>query len=116
MIKRFLLAGVASIAMLTGGCSSLNNIISPQTLQAAETLAQQAAVVLCGFLPTVESVANIIALNNPLLATPEQQANAICASLTSTTPPTAVAGKVGRAGANATVVVSGVTVQGVYVK
>jgi hypothetical protein len=40
------------------------------------------AVQVCGFLPLVESVAEIIAAGNPALATGSAVANAICAAVT----------------------------------
>lgn len=45
------------------------------------TTAQQTAVAVCGFLPTVETVANILAAGNPLLATGSAIADAICAAV-----------------------------------
>jgi hypothetical protein len=45
------------------------------------TQAQQASMLACAFLPTAETVANIIATNNAAVSTAEQIAGAICAAV-----------------------------------
>ncbi len=47
---------------------------------------QNATVAACRFLPTASTVANIIAAGNPLLATAEAIAAAICAAVLPTAP------------------------------
>lgn len=46
-----------------------------------EAQAQQAAMVACAFLPTIDTVAALIATNNPAVATGAQIGAAICAAV-----------------------------------
>jgi hypothetical protein len=46
-----------------------------------ETQAQQAAMLACAFLPTIDTVAAIIATKNPAVTTGEQIGSAICAAV-----------------------------------
>jgi hypothetical protein len=102
LIGVWALAGVA-------GCSQIQAWTTNPTTLNFETQIQQAAVGLCGYLPSVESVAAIVAANNPLLALPEAVANAICAAV----QPAATA----KAGAAAPApMVAGVAVTGKFVK
>lgn len=74
------------------------------------TEAQQDAVAVCGFLPTVETVASILSAGNPLLALPADIANAVCAAVK---PPTS---KPGVARSSAGPAVAGVVVNGKFVR
>ena len=47
---------------------------------------REAAVAACGFLPTISTVAEIIASGNPIVATASGIANAICAAVTALPP------------------------------
>lgn len=101
---------VIGFAVVVAGCSTVQSFVQSPSLQAAETAAQQAAVAVCGYLPSVESVAAIILAGNPLLTLPEQIANAICAAV----QPVASAG-IGKS-TPVTPTVAGVAITGKFVK
>ncbi|HEX8838214.1 MAG TPA: hypothetical protein VF748_14830 [Candidatus Acidoferrum sp.] len=105
------------LAMLPlSGCASLQAVFpNAPTPQQLITDAQNAAVAVCQFLPTAETVAGIIATGNPALATATAIANAICGAVS----PKAVPGNVSvrrlinRSGAVPTV--SGVPIYGQFI-
>ena len=70
------------LAMLLLTASSITLGSCAGTLPPSVSSVQQLAVAVCGFLPTASTVANIIAAGNPLVATGEAIANAICAAVT----------------------------------
>jgi hypothetical protein len=96
MKKVLLLVGFLSM----GGCTTTGAI--------DVTTIQQDAVLACGFLPTVGTVANIIAVGNPLLATAEAVAAAICAAVA----PAKASGRLGAVAPQ----VNGVTIHGRFVQ
>ena len=73
-----------SIALLTacsiglGSCSTT----TPSDITAIITQVQKDAVAICGFLPTVGTVASIISGGNPLITTALGIAQAICNAVT----------------------------------
>ena len=75
MFRKFLLATPVAAALVLGGCATT-------ATSAAIIQIQNYAVLACGFLPTVTTVANIIANGNPILQTATDIANAICAAVT----------------------------------
>lgn len=79
---KFLQAIALTGALLLGGCATTG---SPST---ADIIAQvrQAAVATCGFLPTIETVAAIIAAGNPTVVIAGTVASAICSAVTASTP------------------------------
>lgn len=119
-IKKIVLAfGLATAGLPMGGCSTLQQLAVPgaitKEIQPVIDAAQQIAATACGFLPTVESIVNVLALNNPLLSTPEQMANAFCAAVT---PASIGRGQaaVSKAGASGSGMVGGVAVTGKFIK
>src|ERR1019366_531813 len=83
-MKRLVLLG----AIMLGGCSTTGGMITGAQLISD---VQQAAIAVCGFVPTAATVGNIIAVGNPLIATADAIAAAIC-SVVGAAPKTA-AGK-----------------------
>ena len=101
MFRKSILAG--AVALSLAGCGTTSPIsIGPLTPASVPT----AAVAACGFLPTLATVANIIAANNSTLSTATAVASAICAAV--------VGAKGGRLG-GATPNVNGVQVHGRFV-
>jgi hypothetical protein len=98
---------VAFAGTLLAGCASVGGVPTVLGISAAEV--QQDAIAICSFLPTASTVANIIAVGNPLLTTAEAIAQAICASVTA--PP--VASTLRRVG---TPTVAGVVIKGRFIK
>src|SRR6516164_3555994 len=71
MIKQVLVVGAVAISV--GGCGLIQKLgVSQQTI----TDVQQAAVAVCGFLPTVETVASIV--SSGASAGPAAIADLIC--------------------------------------
>jgi hypothetical protein len=70
----FCLSGCAAFQSAVGG---LNGATTSQLITDVET----AAVSVCKFLPTAETVAGIIAVGSPALATASSIASAICAAV-----------------------------------
>ena len=103
-----LLPALAIVGLSLGGCSQIAAWTTNPTTLNFETQVQQGAVALCGYLPSVEAVAAIVAANNPLLALPEAMANAICAAVQPKS-----GGKVATA---TTPMVAGVVITGKFVK
>ncbi len=102
-MKKLLLAIPLAAALTFGGCATTGgnvNVIEQ---------VRQAAVAVCGFLPTVETVAAILASGNPIVATASGIANAICDAVTHLPPMTA------RRGAPAPSV-AGVVIHGKFVR
>ena len=69
---------VSVVALCLGSCT-------PQQQATLDTVVAQArkiSVAVCGFLPTVSTVANIIRAGDPLIQTSEAVANAICGAVT----------------------------------
>ena len=81
-MRKVLLACTAALAL--SGCAQLQTIFGGITSATPTQLVvdvEQAAVAACNFLPTAETVAGIIAVGNPALATATAIANAICAAV-----------------------------------
>lgn len=107
MFRRPLLAATA--ALLLGSCSTTGGVATGITIAGV----QNAAVAICAFLPTANTVGNILAAGNPLLVTAEAVAEAICAAVG--TAPTVVA-KSGRRRLVAMPMVNGVPIQGKFLR
>lgn len=108
MLKTLKLSALAAVIALSAGCSQIAAWTTNPTTLNFETQVQQAAVALCGYLPSVEAVAAIVAANNPLLALPESMANAICAAVQPT--------KAGATAGASAPTVAGVAITGKFVK
>lgn len=69
-----------ALAFSLAGCAAVGTTgsVSPTSLVTFEQDVQAAAVQACGFLPTAETVAGIIATGNPIVSTAGAVANAIC--------------------------------------
>lgn len=78
----FALFAVAVVSM--GGCTTTG--ASDDPVEAA----QNAAVSICKFLPTAETVADILKAGDPKLATAKAVAQAICNTITSNGAPAGV--------------------------
>jgi hypothetical protein len=65
-------------ALALAGCAANSSVVTPTNLVTFEQDVQAAAVAACGFLPTAETVAGIIATGNPIVTTAGAVANAIC--------------------------------------
>lgn len=101
-MKNLFLACVVAVAALLGACTSQGGFT-------AITIAsvQQAAVNSCKFLPTAETVTNIIAAGVPGLSTAALVADAICAAVV---PSSAMAAAPGGPS------VGGVAIKGAFTK
>jgi hypothetical protein len=102
---KFILVIPLAASLLLGGCATSGT--GPST---ADIIAQvrQAAVATCGFLPTIDTVAQILAAGNPTVIIAGTVANAICAAVTATPM------QARRRGAVATV--NGVVIHGRFVR
>lgn len=114
-MRKLLLA--CCLVLPLSGCAALQSFFGNITAATPTQLVQDvqnAAITTCEFIPTAETVANIIALNNPVLATASGIANAICAAVTQKGPvPVSLRRTVNR---NAPVpTVSGVPIHGQFV-
>lgn len=82
--------------------------------------AQNIAVAACGFLPTVQTVTDILAKGNAALSTAEQVATAICAAVTpataTTTTTTTTASASRKRAAAAPPAIDGIPIVGSFVK
>jgi predicted small secreted protein len=96
-MKRTILAAAVAGSLALGGCATTGG--TPINVQSFIEQVQAAASVACGFLPTAETVAQIIATGNPIVTTAGDVANAICKAVTvpPSTPP-AVAARLRAAG------------------
>lgn len=114
--KRFLIAG-AAMALLGMSACALNpngsggKVVDPTIIDTAQTTAQT----VCGFLPLAATVLDILALANPVLATGEAIGTAICKSVMASSP-AASAARVARAAPPVPATVSGVPIQGRFVR
>ena len=88
-------------ALALGGCTAAQQQTEAQVI--AEI--QQDAVLACSFLPTVNTVANILAAGVPGLSVASSVAQAICSSVTAATT-------AGALRANAAPTVAGVVIHG----
>lgn len=80
MIRGLIFGG---LAMLAAGCTTTD----PVTGETTQIESVQSAVTAgCQFLPTAETVADIIATGDPRLATASALARAICAALAPAAP------------------------------
>lgn len=73
-MKKLLLAAALSTSIALGGCASGGSTGNVSSIQ-------QAAVLACGFLPTAQTVADILAAGNSLISTVSAVAQAICAAV-----------------------------------
>lgn len=114
-MMRKLLLSAAVAGTLLGSCTTTGQF-SPAILVAD---VQQDAIAICSFLPTVSTVANIIAAGNPLLTTAEAVAQAICSAVTAApvvAPPVAGARRrAARSGPVGTPTVAGVVIKGNFI-
>ena len=114
-MRKVLLVSTAALAL--SGCAQLQTLFGPIINATPTQLVQDvenAAVATCSFLPTAETVAGIIAVGNPALATASSIANAICADVVPKTPVVQAIRKT--INPNAPVpTVSGVPVRGTFV-
>lgn len=99
-----LLLTIPLIALLSG-CATTTGTDQKSLIEQVRI----AAVAACGFLPTVATVADIIATGNPIVVTAGTIANAICTAVNQIPP------QARRRGA-APVVVAGVVVHGKFVR
>jgi hypothetical protein len=115
MIKK--IASVVLVAAALSGCSTLKALgVSDATV----TSIQQAAVSVCGFLPTVETVVNLV--SGGIGTVPGAVAQAICTAVAANQAPAGMA--VGRFGAPASTPktlapganVNGIAIQGSFVR
>jgi len=104
-MKRFVLLA----AMTLGGCATTGTVGTTTSTIVADT--QQAATVACGFVPTAATVLNIVAVGNPLIATADAIAQAICSAVAAS----AAAPKAGRLRATVPTV-NGVAVHGRFIR
>lgn len=105
-MRKLLLAASAAFAMSLGGCATTGN----GTFDLASFIAsvQADTNLVCAFIPTAETVANIVSTGNPIVATAGAVANAICAAVT----PVKAAGKFGAVAPT----VAGVAIHGRFTK
>lgn len=73
---RIAIITAAAASLLVASCNE-----SSVDTQALLTTAQADAVDACQFLPTAETITNIVAAANPIATTAEQIANVICAAV-----------------------------------
>ena len=86
MIKRFVsIAAICVMPLVMSSCSG-------QQTEDVIKKAQEVAVSVCSFLPTVTTITNILSLNNPLLKTGTDIGNAICNAVGPKGAPRAVPG------------------------
>lgn len=106
-VRMFPAVAVLGGFCVLGSCTALQSLgVNPATI----TAIQQAAIQVCGFVPTVETILGIV--TGGMSVIPATIANAICAAVT----PTGVA--TGRVGASAppSAKVGSTPVQGVFVR
>jgi hypothetical protein len=80
MLRRLILAAPLVGILSLSGCATTGS--NGQVIDQV----RQVAVVTCGFLPTVETVAAIISAGNPLISGVSTIASAICAAVTALPP------------------------------
>ncbi len=102
-MKKLIMTTAVAASLLLGGCATTGT----DTKSLIEQV-RQAAVSVCGFLPTVDTVAQIILAANPAYMTASAIANGICAAV-ATIPPQLSAKRRG------VPVVAGVVVHGRFV-
>jgi hypothetical protein len=73
-MKKILLAAAAAWAVSLGGCTTTGTF----DLATFVSQVQSTTNAVCAFIPTAETVANIVATGNPIVATADAVANAIC--------------------------------------
>jgi hypothetical protein len=105
-MRRFVMTTTVASALMLGGCATTGT-----NTQAVIEQARQAAVAVCGFLPTVDTVAAILAAGNPIYLTASGIANGICEAVKSIPAPDKLAGR-----RRAAPVVAGVVIHGRFVK
>lgn len=70
-----------SASLLLGGCATFGGGGTAPNWDALVTQVQQAAAAVCSFVPTAQTVLDILSLGHPAFATASQIAGAICASV-----------------------------------
>lgn len=114
MKKIFIVASLASFAAL-GGCSSTSTISS--NIIAIESEVQADANLVCGFVPTIATIASFVPIASSVVPAAASIAESICAAVAAAPPVTVQAARLkskklgGRLGAAvnvATVIVPGV--------
>lgn len=79
-MRAFLTSITLALALALGGCVTTG--LGPGSITNFVQQAQQVATLTCGFLPTVETVAGLIAAGNPAITTATEIADAICSVAT----------------------------------
>jgi len=105
-MRKLLLAGALALGAFPLAACQTTSSSDSGTI----TAIQQAAVAACSFLPTVETVAGILAAGSGTVATAAAIAEAICAAVTPST------NKSARLKLESTPTVDGVPIVGVFVK
>ena len=103
-MRKFLLAASLAAAFMLSGCATTGTNQASFIEQV-----RQAAVAVCGFLPTVDTVGQIILAGNPAFITASAIANGICAAVANVPPLSA------RKGA-APPTVAGVVIHGRFIR
>lgn len=75
-------AAALSLALMVTACATTGGQILPTSLPTV-TDVQAAAVKVCSFLPTAETITSILGLNDPALASVTSIADAICNAINS---------------------------------
>lgn len=76
-MRKILLSGALAAGFILSGCATTGT-----DQKAFIEQVRQAAVAVCGFLPTAQTVGSIILAGNPAFVTASAIANAICAAVT----------------------------------
>lgn len=109
MIKK--IASVALVAGALSACSALKSLgVDQKTIDSI----QEASVAVCGFLPTVETVVNLVSGGG--MGVPAEVANILCKAVTAGQPTTASLGRLGMPAAAPRAVPPGANVKGVQIE
>jgi len=104
-MRKILLVAPLVAAFMLSGCATTGGTSNTDIIKQI----REAAVAACGFLPTINTVAQILASGNPIVATASGVAGAICAAVANLPPAAA------RRGA-APPTVAGVVIHGRFVR
>lgn len=86
MLKRFIsIAAICAMPLVMSSCSG-------QQAEDVIKKAQEVAVQVCSFLPTLTTITNILNLRNPLLQTGTEIGNAVCNAVGPKAAPRSVPG------------------------
>jgi hypothetical protein len=103
-MRRLFLSSVFAVSL--AGCATLG--VTPVDISSFVTQVQAITSTACSFLPTAETVASILATGNPIVATANAVANAICAAVA----PAKTAGKL----STTVPTVAGVVIHGKFLR